>query len=216
MLFLAVEFDVKSNLALFDFDGTITDADTFTEFVLFATPKWRLVLGLVLIWPVILAFKLGWLPAARTRPIVAKVAFWHRSVAKVNAQAQAYVEHRLPQIVRPQAAQRLDYHRSCGDRIIVVSASLSPYLEIWCDEQQLELLCSQLSKSQGQGGSRYSGSYEAGDCSGQRKVEFINCAVNLDDYEQVFAYGDTDEDLPMLALADEAYLRWQPYQRGRK
>lgn len=38
------------NLALFDFDGTITSEDTYTKFIFYSTPKVRMGIGLLLVW----------------------------------------------------------------------------------------------------------------------------------------------------------------------
>ena len=47
------------NLALFDFDGTITEQDTYTKFLFYVTPKRRLIMTLLLASPFIALYKLG-------------------------------------------------------------------------------------------------------------------------------------------------------------
>ena len=42
------------NLALFDFDGTITECDTFTPFIKKAIPRSRMIVGRLLLMPSIL------------------------------------------------------------------------------------------------------------------------------------------------------------------
>jgi hypothetical protein len=63
------------NLALFDFDGTITESDTFSSFLRFAVRRHRIVLGLLALSPVIVCYRLGLMPAYRARPIVSRVGF---------------------------------------------------------------------------------------------------------------------------------------------
>jgi len=55
------------NLALFDFDGTITFEDTFVPFLHFATSRSRIALGTVALSPMILAYKAGLLTGTRMR-----------------------------------------------------------------------------------------------------------------------------------------------------
>lgn len=119
------------NLALFDFDGTITNQDAYTEFLFFATPKPRLIIGGVIASPVILLYKLGLLRASKTRPFLSKVAFWQRSIHQVEVQAKRFVSDYLPKVMRANALEKIEWHKQRGDEIYVVSASLSPYLDIW-------------------------------------------------------------------------------------
>jgi hypothetical protein len=46
------------DLALFDFDGTITTADTFAGFLRFAVRPGRMAVGVVLLSPVIVGYRL--------------------------------------------------------------------------------------------------------------------------------------------------------------
>ena len=56
---------------------------------------------------------------------------------------------------------------------------------------------------------KLTGRYVSGDCSLGNKVKGIKRTLDLSAFETIFAYGDTEEDMPMLALADEKYFRWQ-------
>ncbi|MFP3361972.1 hypothetical protein R0K17_32220, partial [Planococcus sp. SIMBA_143] len=46
------------------------------------------------------------------------------------------------------------------------------------------------------------------DYDGIKKVERIREVIDLDEYEHVYAYGDTEEDIDILNLADYKYFRW--------
>jgi len=63
------------NLALFDFDGTITEGDTFSPFLRFAVGRGRALIGGLLASPAVLAYRLGVVSAGRTRPIGRRVGF---------------------------------------------------------------------------------------------------------------------------------------------
>ncbi len=193
------------NLALFDFDGTITTQDAYTRFVFYSASKPRIVLGFMLIWPVILFYKLGLLSASKTRPILSKVAYWRRDVADIERLAEQYCDEFLSKVVRQKALERIEWHKGRGDKIYVVSASVSPYLRIWCQRKNIELICSELACK----GSRYTGNYVQGDCSLERKVMFLRQREDLTQFAMIYAYGDTEEDIPMLSIADVKYYCWQ-------
>ncbi|KJY78886.1 HAD family hydrolase [Vibrio nigripulchritudo] len=194
------------NIALFDFDGTITTEDTYTKFLFYATPKLRIAIGGLLALPVILLYKLGWLQASKTRPVLSKVAFWMRKESDVAQIAERYADEYLNTVIRPEAKEKLDWHRKRDDQIYLVSASLDVYLKVWCKPLGITPVCSELEVRNG----RYTGRYVQGDCSKENKVTFLKRAVDLADYDKVYAYGDTYEDLPMLELADEKLYQWKP------
>ena len=194
------------NLALFDFDGTITKQDTFTKFIFYATPKTRLIIAGLCLLPIILLYKLKLLPASKTRPLVAKAAFIGRCHKAVNQLAQQYVDEYIPGVLRQSAIAQIKWHQQQGDTIYLVSASLNPYLELWCKQMGLKLICSELEVKNG----RYTGRYVQGDCSKHTKAKLIKQTIQLSDYQQIYAYGDTPEDQQMLALADIRFYRGKP------
>ena len=57
--------------------------------------------------------------------------------------------------------------------------------------------------------SRLTGRYRRGDCSGAEKMARIRARYALQDYDAIYAYGDTDEDRQMLDMATKKYFRWQ-------
>jgi len=193
------------NIALFDFDGTITNEDAFTKFIFYATPKYRLITGMILLSPVILLHKVGLFPAAKIRPLIAKFAFWNRCEKQVFELGEKFALEYLPSVLRQTAMEQIHWHKTRGDKIVVVSASLNPYLYFWCKKHHVELICSELESKN----TVLTGNYVHGDCGGNNKVTFIKHRIDLSQFDSVFAYGDTKEDLPMLALAQTKYYQWR-------
>ena len=191
-----------SGLALFDFDGTLTTEDSYTKFILFCTPKPRRFIGGLLLSPAILLYKLGWLPACKMRILISAVAFYRRNIQQVQALAQRYVTEVIPHILQPQTMSRMKWHQKQGHHVYVVSASIDPYLSIWCRTMGIQLICSELEKT----AKHYTGRYLYGDC-GADKVAAITQQIELTRFDTIYAYGDTKEDWPMLALADVGYYQ---------
>ncbi|MBQ4811031.1 HAD-IB family hydrolase [Pseudoalteromonas luteoviolacea] len=190
-------------LALFDFDGTITTEDCYTKFIFFATPKARLYIGYFLVLPIIALYKLGILPANKTRPILSKVAFWRRTENEVVEKARQYVEYVLPPLIRQEVLNKIKWHQTMDHDVYVVSASINPYLSIWCRQIGINLLCSELECIDGE----YTGNYILGDCSGVNKVKLLEMQINPSEYEHIYAYGDTEEDMAMLSIADTRFYQ---------
>ncbi|WP_231870127.1 HAD-IB family hydrolase [Grimontia celer] len=191
---------------MFDFDGTVTTEDTFTAFLFYATPKRRLVIGFALVWPFILLYKLGLLPARKTRPVLAYVAFWRRREEEVDLIAKRFAAEYLATVLRPDAMETLAEHKANGDDVYLVSATLNIYLRHFCQQHGIKLLSSTMEVKNG----RFTGRYVNGDCSCANKAIAVKGAVELSNYSMIFAYGDTDEDLPMLELADKKVMCGKP------
>lgn len=193
------------DLALFDFDGTITTRDTFTDFVHCAVAPGRIALGRAALAPVVAGYRLGLVPANAIRACVVRVGFSGVPQARVREAAREYSRRALRACIRPAAMQRIDWHHARGDTVAVVSASLDLYLADWCREHGLALLCSSLETDAGMLTGRYAGRQ----CDGDEKVRRVRQTFDLARFGAVFAYGDSNGDRPMLALAHHRCYRWR-------
>ncbi len=191
------------NLALFDFDGTVTVTDTFLKFLRFAVPPSRVIFGSVLLSPVGIGYTLGRIPGTKARPLYARVAFQGRSAEAVRALGRMYAIDVVPGMLRPRAMDRIAWHKQQGDAIVIVSASLDVYLRPWCKAQGVDLICSELEERNGV----FTGQYVEGDCSGAEKAARIVRRYRTEHYSTIYAYGDSSDDREMLDLAHRRYYR---------
>ena len=193
------------NLALFDFDGTITFRDTFTPFLHYAVDPRRIAVAKVVLTPVIAGYRLGILSASAGRASAAAFGFRGRREADVRQAGSNYARDVLPGVIRPKALERINWHKAQGDVVVVVSASLDVYLAAWCHRFELDVICTELEVRDG----TLTGRYRRGDCSGKEKSRRILEKYKIRDYPVVYAYGDTQEDHDMLSLANRKYFRWR-------
>jgi HAD superfamily phosphoserine phosphatase-like hydrolase len=121
------------NLALFDFDGTITSTDTWTPFMRRAVRPSRLRISRVLMMPLVIGYKLGFVSASRGREIAVRLAFRGEDAASVRSCGIQYATETLPRTVRESALERIEWHRSRGDEILIVSAALDVYVKPWAE-----------------------------------------------------------------------------------
>lgn len=193
------------NLALFDFDGTITYGDTFSVFVRDTVSPGRLVAGQVLLAPLIAGYKLGVVSGSLLRTSVTGFGFRGLREDDIRQAGVRYAREVLHGVVRPQALERIQWHKAQGDVVVVVSASLDMYLADWCRHHGLELICNELEAHDGV----LTGRYRHGDCHSDEKARRILARYNVGNFPTVYAYGDTSEDRAMLELAHRKYFRWQ-------
>jgi len=192
------------DLALFDFDGTLTTRETFPDFMRYAVARPRLLVGGVLLAPVVFGYRRGWVAGNPTRASIVQVGLRGVDAARLRAQGDAFARDRLPAVLRPEAMARLAWHRERGDRVVVVSGGLDVYLAPWCAAQGVELLCSVLAERDG----RITG-YAGAQCIGEEKVRRVRALCDPQAYAAIHAYGDTHEDLAMLAMAHHRTYRGQ-------
>ncbi|WP_199609042.1 HAD-IB family hydrolase [Flocculibacter collagenilyticus] len=196
----------KPNLALFDFDGTLTTTDTYSTFIkriLNSSPYtaktiWRKLCVI----PVLFCYKLGLISATHARVKSSFIVLKGLSTSTVEETALQYVDDLFPHIIRPEIYECLQLHKQQNDTVVIVSASLDVYLKVWCKRNNLKLLCSQLETAHlNTNDEIYTGEYLGADCCGEEKARRIQQHFPLHQYNTIYAYGDTPEDYPMLSLA---------------
>jgi len=101
--------------------------------------------------------------------------------------------------------ERIAWHQSQGDVVAVVSGAFDLYLSHFCRTHGMASICSSLEVERGV----LTGRYRGAQCVGEEKARRVREAYDLSRFARVYAYGDTREDLDLLALADERYYRWE-------
>jgi HAD superfamily hydrolase (TIGR01490 family) len=189
-------------LALFDFDHTVTTCDTYARFLRRVATPAQLASAKWTVGPWLLGYRLGLLSAGSIRRRVTAQVFPGRAPDEIEALGLAYARDELPRLLRPDVMRRIDWHRSRGHEVVVISASLDAYLGPWCATHGLALVCNTLETH----GGRLTGRYALRDI-GAHKAQEIRERHDLSLYARIHAYGDSREDRPMLALAHERWYR---------
>lgn len=190
-------------LALLDFDGTLTTKDSLGDFIQFVFGQPKTILGGMTLLPVLIGYALGWMNNSRAKQRVIKHFFAGMPLASLHQFGESYAKQRLPQILRPSGLAKLQWHQRQGHQVVIVSASCENWLKPWTDAIGVELLATQLEVK----ASKLTGRYLGENCHGDEKVRRIQVAYSLDDYNVIYAYGDTAGDRPMLQLATQAFYK---------
>ena len=195
---------MKAGLALFDFDGTITSKDSITLFykTLYNSSIVFVYRHLLLCLPqyVSYRFKLtDYLPLKRRR---LKVHVGGLTENNFNRKLLEFQHEHLPSIIKDSALDRLSWHKAQGHEIWVVSASYDFLLLEWCKQMNVGLIVNITARNQ------HTCIFQGEDCNFNNKVNQIRKKVNLNDYNIVYAYGDSDGDMPLLSLAHKPYLNY--------
>ena len=107
---------------------------------------------------------------------------------------------KLDSMIREDRIKLLNEHKKNGDRVVIVSASMQCWLQPWCDKNDIELLSTQLEFKD----KKFTGMFLTPNCHGKEKENRIKKLLHVEDYETVYAYGDSSGDTEMLAMAHKA------------
>jgi len=191
------------NLALFDFDGTISDRDSFLLFVKETVGAGRFYTGMAMLLPQIGKFLLRRYPNHSLKEDVLTRFFRNCPLDTFRQAADRFCRDTVPAILREKARQRLRWHLDQGDRVVVVSATPELILAPWCRRKGLDLLATRMEVVD----NRLTGRIEGENCRDQVKVQRIISRYEVNDYPEIYAYGDTEGDRPMLAMATRSFYR---------
>jgi HAD superfamily hydrolase (TIGR01490 family) len=194
--------DDPAQLALFDFDGTLTRTDTMFAFVRAVRGPVALFVGLLLLSPWLTAHRLGLLSAQHAKTRLLRWFFGGMTRAELLRHGSAFAS-RIDGLLRPAAMDRLAWHRAHGHEVWIVSASVDVWLRPWADDRGIRVLCTEAAFD----GDVFRGALATPNCNGPEKERRIRAAVDLSRYATIYAYGDSAGDAEMLALADESWFR---------
>lgn len=190
-------------IAFFDFDGTLTTRDSFTAFIIYAVSWPALILKGLLFSPVVILFYLGLVSNSLAKGLSVRLFFKGWSVKKLEEMGRRFYGERLVHLLRPGVLERLRWHQQKGHHTVLVSASLRFWLEDFCQQNGLSLICTELEEI----GDKITGRLNPRNCFGPEKVRKIKECYELGAYTMVYAYGDTRGDREMLEIADHAYFK---------
>ena len=194
---------MKRRIAFFDFDGTITTKDSLLAFIFFRYGKWRTIVGLLLISPFYALHLLKLIPVQKAKEQVLKQFFKNEDVNQFSEAANEFVKKALPPLIRPKAIREIQLLQKNGAEVVIISASPDNWLQPWTKQFDAGLICTKLESKNG----KLTGRIEGNNCRGKEKVRRILAAYDLSQYDEVYAYGDTKGDKPMLGLATIAFYK---------
>lgn len=191
------------HLALFDFDGTITVNDSFIKFIRFAVGDAEFILGMMILSPVLVVYKLRLISNDKAKQMVLSYFFKGMSRKEFQDIAQDYSFNHIDSILRPEAIQKIVWHKEQGHAVVVVSASIACWLKPWCDKNGLNLIATKLEMKE----DIITGKFLTNNCYGAEKVYRVKKTYNLNNYEYIYAYGDSKGDRELLELANEYFYK---------
>jgi len=190
-------------IAFFDFDGTITIDDSLIKFIRFVAGDAKTLWGMIFLSPMLITYKLKLIPNYKAKQMMFSYFFKGMDEQQFLKVAKEYSLNHIDTILRPQAMEKIAWHKEQGHKIVVVSASIECWLKPWCDKHDLELIATNIEMKN----SIVTGKLLSKNCYGIEKFNRVHEAYNLSDYSYIYAYGDSRGDRELLSLADESFYK---------
>ena len=195
--------DPSRPIVAFDFDGTLTVRDSFTQFLRWRAGRAGWALGLVKMTKATAAYARdrdrGAIKAASV-----KVFLKGATRTELEADAARFADHFGDKFMRPDALKVWeDWGRKGAHRVIVTASpdiTVAPFARRLGAET---LLGTHLTFD---AEDRVTGTFSSPNCRGEEKVRRLHQAFGKD-LKLTAAYGDTSGDTEMLAIADQAGFR---------
>lgn len=187
---------MKQNIAFFDFDGTISQRDSLFLFVKFLVGKKRFYWGILIHLHILLGYLVGILKNSYAKQRLTSYYFKDYEIQEFLLKCEKF-QPILKSILKDSGLKRLHWHKEQGDKIVLVSASFKEYLIPLCEELGIDCIATALEVKD----KKLSGRFSTPNCYGIEKARRIKAKYNLDDFDKIYAYGDSRGDREMLDLA---------------
>lgn len=209
---------------VFDFDGTLTHADTLLAFIRFACGPVRMLLGFALYAPLLVLMKLKLYPNYKAKQKVFAHFFRGMTLTRFDALCTAFAQQG-EHLLRPAARNFINTVRSEAYAMAIVSASIDnwvrPFAEMYLQSdifQDNRQDNSQDNKSslpimvlgtkvEVDAAGCLTGRFATPNCYGPEKVRRIEAVWPHREQYDVSAFGDSRGDKEMLAYADQGYFK---------
>ncbi len=196
--------NTQPDVAAFDVDGTLTVRDCVRPFLL-RVGGWKGVTAALARKPAASVGAALHRDRDRFKEVLVGGVLRGRKVAQVEALGEEFAEHVVADWLRADTVARLRWHQRMGHRIVLVSASLSPYLRpvgrrLGVDD----VLCAEPLRD----GDQFGDGLQGANCRAAEKVRRLEAWLDERQLSNstLWAYGDSSGDRELLQRADHPLL----------
>ena len=198
---------VNKQIAFFDFDGTLTTKDTLLEFIKFSKGRFRFYFGFLLNSPWLIAYKLKLISNQSAKERILTWFFRKKPLAAFQQDGEDFAAAVIPGLLRPKGLREITLLIEKGVTVVIVSASPGIWIEPWTRSIGASLIATRLETKPKDQTPQLTGRIDGKNCHGPEKVRRIREQFPPEDFDTIYAYGDTSGDRPMLALATHAFMK---------
>lgn len=185
---------VKRDVVVFDFDGTLTEEDTFITFSIRIFGLRRFLFSMAKVLPALVAWKVGLRSNSYAKESLYSVLYHGQKRSEIKKNAKSFMPKYNVKIL-----EELNYRKSCGATIYIITASLDLWMQEQADKLGVKLCCTETETAPDR---LLTGKFATPNCYGEEKLRRLlflepdRTAYNL------IVYGDSAGDSALLAEAD--------------
>jgi phosphatidylglycerophosphatase C len=196
--------ETKPDIAVFDFDGTLTTKDSFFRFLAWRRPRMRLAADLVATSPLLALYAARIVGNGVHKMSMFALRFGGMSSTEFNSMSLEFSLQEVPKILRAPAVDRLLHHKSLGHRIVIVSASIGSWIEPWASSLGVDAVIANRIEVRG---NHLTGRMDGPNCYGAEKLRRLLALYPDRGSYTLHAYGDSRGDAALLGAADRRFYR---------
>jgi phosphatidylglycerophosphatase C len=193
---------MNKGLAVFDLDGTLSRDDTMISFLMHVFGKWNVISYFLLIFPLLMLMLFRIVRVRYIKELVMKHYFRNKTEESLRCMGKNYAEKVMPLRIFPEVYQALESHRQQGHDILLLTAALDIWAEVWCVKENILFAGTRIEFVDG----RCTGRILGENCYGIRKQQVLESFLKDTSYETITAYGNESADRFYLAMAQNAYM----------
>lgn len=193
---------MQRTVAVFDFDGTLTTKDTLIEFIRFAKGTGKTLLGFLLFSPLLILMKLKLYDNGKCKEHLFSWFFRGMPYEKFYDLGKQFAQE-ISRIARHDTHKALAIHCRKGDTVYIISASIMEWVQPYCDTLGVTKVIGTSIEVDNRG--ILTGRFSTPNCYGAEKVRrLLKEEPDRENY-LLIAYGDSNGDNEMFALADKHF-----------
>ena len=126
-------------------------------------------------------------------------------IEELKELGEKFAKTKLPSLVKPEALNRIKWHKEQNHICVLISASLDIYLEPWAEFIGFnEILTSSLEVDSEK---KITGKLQGFNCWGDEKVRRLTNLYGTKENYTLYAYGDSLGDQELLKYADYPFYK---------
>ncbi|MBQ7662966.1 MAG: HAD-IB family hydrolase [Prevotella sp.] len=204
--------DNRSEIVVFDFDGTLTTRDSFLVFIRYARGTHSYWRGMLECLPQIILYGLHLISNETLKQHVFGKFFSGMPYEDFCEKAREFSLSCIDGFARKETVEILHEYVAVGHKVLIVSASVPEWIQPWASRHGVsKVLGTEIEVSE-QG--TLTGRLSTKNCYGAEKVRrFLEECPYRSSYK-LTVYGDSRGDRELMSLADESFLIAPPGARS--
>lgn len=184
-------------IAFFDFDGTLYKKDSLIEFTKFSKGNISFYMGLLVLLPYIIGLKLRLYSNEKAKIKFINYFFRNYKYDDFNILCKNFSLKKIEQDLTKDTYTKFLNHIKDNDLVYIVTASIPEWIEPWSNQFGVSVIGTNIEIKN----NILTGKFSTKNCFGIEKVNRIKEQINLNEFEEIYVYGNGKGDLEMLNLS---------------